>query len=292
MTEKAFLRYHQFQKICSKYSKEIIHIANLSWKNIDFSLDEPKIIRQYLDKGIDILNNNLTHIWKQYGFIVKFSSVYIHQKPKITRLNGDQCELGDLLIIFSFMDRNKIIIVNRALIIQAKKLKKIIDDCQQKLYEIDPYFYFPKNLYQFSVCSQKPERYWPIYWDNRTKALKYLILDKFRNPFFVFLPWDLSIKASWAIIFLWILIGNTSLRFSRSPYTCQNWSAIIWDLITVTGRSTIRGKSRGKNINYLREFVENFNDFNDYRNSKIISDNEGTGIPILLIIVQDQEIII
>ena len=78
------------------------------------------------------------------------------------------------------------------------------------------------------------------------------------------------------------------MRFSRYPYTCKNWSAIIWDLVTVTGLALARGQKRGSRINYLVEIINQFNAFDNLRDyTRILDRNEG-GLPIMLIMVQDK----
>jgi len=293
MYRKVLSRLFEFKKICTENAAYIIKVSDASWKNIDFSQNEPEIIRQYLmnnNVGIDYLNKNLAQILSQRRFVVKFASVYIHQKPIITRESGGKCEIGDLLVIFSFFDRSKNPIINRAFIMQAKKEFKIGNICQQELYENDLKFYFPKNLYKQSLCCNTDSvRYWPKYWENRSRGLKYLILKDY-GPIVRFLPWDTQIHAYWSLIFLWTLLGNSALRFSRQPYhPCQNWSAIIWDLITVTGIALTKKQKRGQYINHLMTIVNEFNEFDKFHHyTKMIDGGEG-GLPIMLIMVQDEE---
>ncbi len=106
MNRMLISRFLDFQKICTEKAADIIRLSDASWDNIDFSQNEPEIIRQYLinrNVGIDFLNQNLAPTLSLRGFRVKFASVFIHQKPRITRLSGDQCEIGDMLVIFSFL---------------------------------------------------------------------------------------------------------------------------------------------------------------------------------------------
>ncbi|RKX66904.1 MAG: hypothetical protein DRP41_01480 [Thermodesulfobacteriota bacterium] len=283
-------RFRDFQKICIEKADDIIRLSNVSWNNIDFSQNEPEIIRQYLinrNVGIDFLNQALASTLSMGGFRVKFGSVFIHQRPRITRISGDQCEIGDMLVIFSFFDQSKHPLINRAFIVQAKKEFRIDNRCQKELYENDDEFDFPRNLYINSICCNlSSRRYWPRYWKNRVSGLKYLILAN--RPIIRFLPWDISVQAPWSIVFLWTLLGNSGLRFSRYPYTCKNWSAIIWDLVTVTGLALARGQKRGSRINYLVEIINQFNAFDNLRDyTRILDRNEG-GLPIMLIMVQDK----
>jgi len=288
------LRFLEFQKICTENALDIIRVTDASWNNIDFSQNEPEVIRQYLiqkNVGIDYLNHNLAPILNRRGFLVKFASVYIHQKPRITRISGGRCEIGDMLVIFSFFDRQKTPLINSAFLVQAKKEFEIDNVCQKELYENDFEFNLPANLYTNSLCcNASPRRYWPRYWGNRVRGLQYLIFNEHTDPTIRFLPWDVSIQASWSIIFLWTLLGNWALRFSRYPYNCQNWSAIIWDLIAITGRALTRGQTRGQGINYLMTIINQFNAFDKFHDySRILDGHEG-GLPIMLIMVQDKEI--
>lgn len=117
-----------------------------------------------------------------------------------------------------------------------------------------------------------------------------MILWEHIEPQVIFIPWDANVTTTWSTTFLWTLLGNTTLRFSKQPYRCQNWSAIIWDLIHVTSKSLIKGQRRGSNLNSLMSIVNEFNDFNDYNNySKMVKNGEG-GMPMLLILIQDREV--
>ncbi len=88
---------------------------------------------------------------------------------------------------------------------------------------------------------------------------------------------------------MWTLLGNSGLRFSKRPYHSQKWSAIIWDLITVTGIALTRGQTRGRGINYLMTIINQFNAFDKFHNYSRILDGHDGGLPIMLIMVQDKE---
>ncbi|SFM88445.1 hypothetical protein [Thermodesulforhabdus norvegica] len=131
-------RYKNFQAICLQHKEDILNAAIHSWTGIDLSKEEQEIIRQYLlqrNVGIDFLNQKLAPILSKNGFIVKFASIYVHQKPQVTRLSNvrfNKCELGDLLVIFILFDISKKPIINSAFIAQAKKHFKIDNLCQKE----------------------------------------------------------------------------------------------------------------------------------------------------------------
>ena len=93
---------------------------------------------------------------------------------------------------------------------------------------------------------------------------------------------------------MWTLIGNFGLRFSRYPFRSQKWSAIIWDLITVTGKALIKidknVKKRAQGVNYLMTIINKFNPLDNHHDYSIVLDERENGLPIMLIIVQDKEI--
>lgn len=131
-------RLFDFQRICIENVHIILTESKNSWNNINFSQRESDIIKQYLIEkniGIDYLNKNLASKLSKNGFYVKFASIYIHQKPIVERISENienKCELGDLVVIFTFLDRTKNPLINKAFIAQAKKEFKINNFCQKK----------------------------------------------------------------------------------------------------------------------------------------------------------------
>ena len=222
---------------------------------------------------------------------MKFAGVFIHQKPRITRINSNcfvkndiRCELGDLLTVLLFVDKNKNLIFQYAFISQAKKENKMDNKCQYCLYEKDKIFEFPKNMRDEVLTL---ERILPSFY-RRHRGLNYLILDKY--PYVKYIPFEANIKVNWGFIIYQLLLGLNGLYFTGYLPKIEyiGWSRIIWDLIYFTGKAKYKNVSRGNVINL---FLNEFNDFNNYdKNFISIEGEENGGIPILFIIVQDKEI--
>ena len=177
--------------------------------------------------------------------------------------------------------------LNRAILSQAKKSNKSISTCQRKLYDEDPGFLMPKSIYTFSDCCRQPERFFPQRWGDRCKALKYLILAP-QNIHFISLPWKNNFSLSFSLTTWLFMLGFKGLNFSRKPYRTNGWSAIVWDLIKVAGK-TITGKKYGYTPRdsyplFLLNYLDNDSEYCTK------SEAEDGGIPIMWIIVKNLEI--
>ncbi|QOJ27385.1 MAG: hypothetical protein HRU80_00315 [Ignavibacteriales bacterium] len=287
--------YDKFVKSVSTFSQDIINHSRTSWNGIDFNQTEPHIIKSFLldgNVGIDYLNRNLAPILSHASYEVKFASVFIHQKPRITRhissinlCTGDtpSCELGDLLVVFCLLDKNKTPVFRSAVILQAKKDEKLTSKSQQCLYDSDITFLMPVTVYNNSIINT-PERNLPDYSQGRTKALHYLILNKF--PYLRLIPWNSNLAYSWGFFLNRILVGDLGLPF-ENPLTPPNpdWDCILYDLLNL-GRGVI--PSRIQRGNALADIVNLFNDFNEYDKYSIEIEDE-QGMPTFFIIVRDTE---
>jgi len=259
--------------------------------------DEPEIIKQYLLRtgvGVDYLNNHLAPVLSGSTYEVKFASVFIHQKPTVTRTATSQsahpsankrCELGDMLVVFCLIDVHKNPLYTSAVILQAKKKDHMPAGAQQFLYEHDLDFNMPANLYRKSAI-RSALRLLPDYPHDRTKALHYLILDG--SPFTRTIPWATSIQHGWDDFLFRVLIGSLGRRFaSVTKPTIPNWTCIIRDLIDV-GKVLLPSRApRGSN---LLGVINLFNDFTDcHEYSQVIEGQEYQGLPTLYVIVRDKE---
>lgn len=281
----------------SSFSPQIHTHATQSWNGISMTQNEPEIVKEYLLKpgvGVDYLNNNLAPVLSGTTYEVKFASVFIHQKPTVTRTAASQtahpsvnkrCELGDMLVVFCLIDVRKNPLYASAVILQAKKKDHMPAGAQQYLYDHDFDFNMPANLYNRSVF-RSPLRLLPDYPNDRTKALHYLILDT--SPFTRTIPWTTSIKHGWDDFLLRVLIGSLGRRFGPiGPPTAPNWGCIIHDLINVGSSLLPNGARRGTS---LRGIINLFNDFTDYHEyAKVVDGEENQGLPTLYIIVRDKE---
>lgn len=286
--------FDKFVKGVSAFSMDIFNHSIASWNGIDFNQPEPLIIKKYLLEkgvGVDYLNRNLAPILSHASYEVKFASVFIHQKPRITRhtssisaCTGDtpSCELGDLLVVFCLLDKNKTPLFRSAVISQAKKERKLTSQSQKCLYDSDITFLMPARIYNNSIINT-PERNLPDYSQGRTKALHYLILDKFPNLRQV--PWNSDLEYSWAHFFNRILVGDLGLPFENATNTNPDWNCIIHDLLNI-GQGII--PSRIQRGNAMADIINLFNHFSEYDKYSIEIDDE-QGLPTVFVIVRDTE---
>jgi len=286
-------RYREFEQLCSAQSSQILQHAAQSWAGINFSKKEPEIVHEYLaspSRGVWFLNQTISPLLSVAGYEVKFGSVFIHQKPRVTLRTAqlppnNQCELGDLLVVFVFMDAAKNPLVCRAFLAQAKKGNALDSACQQALYDLETSFDFPKNLVTSSpCCTTSPTRFLPVIAHRRWQGLNYLMLNE-PQPVCHFVPWGPRISTSWSTLILYTIMGIYGRSFSTHPYPGQGWSAIVWDLLRVTSKAVAKGKTRG---NHLESLANEFNDFRDRHEFFRWLEDE-FGIPTLMIMVRDGE---
>jgi hypothetical protein len=285
-------------KIISQYSCLIIKEANNSWNDIDFLKKEPQIIRDYLlsdGKGVDYLNQKISKvISNNTRYEIKFASVYCHQKPIVQRTqnsisnckgNTHGCELGDLMMVFVLLDKNKNIVHSTAKIMQAKK-KDILDSESQKcLYESDLEFEMPQNVVDKSTNLNKI-RILPNFNNRRNDGLSYLILND-GLPQNKEIPSASNLSYSWSHHLDLMMEFKTGLPFVKPNDSIDNgWNCIINDLLNVgSGKvksSTLRS---GFGLNY---FMDAFNYY--YYFSEFALDNKNTGIPKIIIFCKDTEL--
>ncbi|UZN22554.1 hypothetical protein GM182_01170 [bacterium 3DAC] len=291
------------QNILIKHYDKILTSFHNAWNQINMNNSEPNIIFNFLKNGISLLNKDIAQgILNKANFTAKFAGVFTHQKPIVEFYGNYRCELGDLLTLYIVLDKKKQILFNRAFISQAKKTVNDIrkNPCQTLLYDKARYFFY----YRFkNLRGQK--RYIPSY-PTRILGLNYLVLLQ-NYVTFHFIPYNRNYiyynnccnyykckcKSSKLLCTYENLMFNTlmgiyglSFNHQNKAATTSGWSRIILDLISETGKSTFG--SKGKRGSYLQEFINYFNDFDNY--DKIFIEAEGKeGIPILFIIVKSND---
>ena len=288
--------YDNFVKSFTKHIPLLHKIIESSWNNIDLTQKENIIIQEYLlrkNVGIDFINTNFCSNIKMKNYEVKFSSIFVHQKPRIIRhsssinvCEGDtpECELGDLSIVLCFLDSNKKPLITKSVIMQAKKEMRLDSVSQKCLYDSDEKFLMPQIVVKKSFISGN-ERTFPSYKQGRTKALKYFIIKNGINSTCINVPWG-NITQPFGNLISGVIIGDEGLDFNITS-SASDWNGIMNDLIQIgSGKvksSTLRGA-------FLDEILNFFNFFFYYETFSI--DNaDGIGIPIILIIVRDIEYI-
>lgn len=287
--------YDRFVNSISFLSNEITKHSIRSWDNIDLTRSEPDIIKRFLlDKGVgvDYLNRNLSPILSHSSYEVKFASVFIHQKPRITRHQDainrctgstPSCEIGDLMVVFCLLDRNKTPMFKSAVISQAKKENHLDSQSQKCLYDSDINFLMPKRVYEKSI-NPTAERFFPDYGQGRSKALHYLILEQY--PILRQVPWNSNLHYGFEHFIHRILVGDLGLPFENATRSEAGWNCIIHDLLNIGNGGIPSSIPRGSE---LFNIINLFNSFDEYEKYSVEIEDGGVGIPTLYIIVRDKE---
>lgn len=285
-----------YVNMISKYSDLILREASNSWNNIDFSKPEPEIIKEYLlsaGKGVDYLNHNVSKIiTNQTEYELKFASVFCHQKPRVVRTfnsrkncigSTDSCELGDLMIVFLLLDKNKNVVCSTAKIMQAKKQDNLDSESQKCLYESDLDFNMPNNVVKVS-SNDFALRKLPNYSERRNMGLSYLILNG-GNPYNKEIPSASNLHYGWNYHLELMMELKTGKKFVN-PIDKEDigWNCIISDLLNIGTGKVKSSIDRGYGLDF---FINAFNYYYYYPEYKI--ENEETGIPKIIIICKNTE---
>jgi hypothetical protein len=287
--------FGKFVNEIARFESLIKRHADLSWKGIHLSNNEPAIVKEYLlskGVGVDYMNwhiSNEIHLNTQYT--VKFASVFVHGKPRITRTatsqthckgSTPQCELGDLMYALVFVDNNKNIIHTAAHISQAKKGFDMSSRSQQCLYDKDLEFEMPKNVVAQSSNSNSL-RYLPDYTEHRNQALSYLYIGKRVQVGMV--PYTCNTKHYYGNFIYRMMTGSMGKPFIPPPSGDNGWNCIIDDLINVGTGKNPSSQVRGFGLDFV---LDSFNYFLNFEEYQLELPHEG--MPSMFIIVQDREL--
>ncbi len=292
--------YDKFITTISKFSNEIKIHSQKSWTGINLNLSEPEIVKEYLlgsKVGVDYLNENISKLVSgKTQYQIKFASVFTHQKPRIERTaasksicsgNTEQCELGDLLLIFCFVDKDKTVKLARAHLVQAKKDYVLSSTSQKCLYENDLDFLMPQNIADKSINSNR-QRVLPTYAVDRIHSLSYLILNSILFlPSIRQIPWASNMEYGFENFLYRFITGDIGKVFVPPLPSSSDWDCIIDDLINV-GTGKIGSKNQQVRGSGLKYVLDSFNFFFNYNEYKLELDNPG--LPSMFIIVQDTEL--
>jgi hypothetical protein len=287
-------RIATFKKVVAHNVATISQAALDSWLHINLKQREPDIIHDYFrgstGGGIPVLNQNIAPPFLAEGFEVKFAGVFCHGQPVVNPMKGEvhmhgrhklanACELGDMHLVFVFLDQHKNIRDQRAILFQAKKrpkagtLARIDNRNQACLYETADGFDY--------VTMLSGQRDWPKK-RAREKALHYL--------FCGFHPVSTSSATAPAYVgfeqlLLLFLLDAEGLYFDLSSMKhYRHWSHINRDLLARVSKAAYRGVGRGS----FPDLISLFNDFTD-PSEYFLKGDEG-GISTLLVIVKDREL--
>jgi hypothetical protein len=298
---KSKQRISDFQRYVNDHASDIRAISQSSWDKLDFSASEPKIVYEFLQRngvGTDYLNKHLAPRLSIDGRVVKFASVFLHQKPMVRGWKDasganlqPRCELGDLQMVFLCLASNKTTLQCRSIIFQAKRKPAgglyVIDHPEQRgLYDQCPGF-----VYDTVLAGQS--RHLPT-GQLRDRALQYLFMGgqpvQSRT-----IPsnQDQGAFLDFGEMFVRLLNDSTGLDFSDESTTTDGWTQIVWDQLHQIAPTKTKGESRS---NGLIELLKEFNDFEDKQHYfKNVRHGDGQnlepeGFGTLLVITSDSQI--
>lgn len=309
-------RYQEFKRIAQKHRREILESSEESWLKT-FSqvkgysrLSEPTYVGAYLYYGLEYLNMALAGSsfgkdLNKNGFQLKFGGIFVHQNPiveldpshhSVQNLKRNNCEIGDLLVIFTFVDKNNTPLITRAFLSQAKINNEPVKGAQYVLYEENVRFRFfrPKeeNIMSNScrVALQDSNSY-PRRFPRRrprSKGLKYLRIYPYMDTarftclnsdwkylcrcFPQFCPFCDRYEYLFGCSIYGMIVNSDGWEFSPNPPSSSvcGWNHILHDLLNDTARrvSTLGGVKKKNKLQrglYLDYLVSQFNRFDNIK---------------------------
>ncbi|TKU89863.1 hypothetical protein [Citrobacter sp. TBCS-14] len=268
-----------------------------SWVDIDRS-HEVSAIREYLlndNVGIDYLNHMVSTEFQNTQFVLKFASVFCHQKPGVKRTENNKllnpgdtpgCELGDLFVLFLLMDGNDNVHYSAGSIFQAKLTAKLDSKTQRHLYDYDNEFVLPKY-----ICAGRKLhsniRKMPTYAEGRANAFRYLILNPSCGVERITArhsPWTNNYQLRWSTFIDGLLSGVDGLKVNLDSNTGSSWDEIVKDLLWVVANVKKNKPPRGNN-DAVKIATGLFNNYSNIKERCAIYDEGGEyGMPLMLII--------
>ena len=182
-------RISDFKTLVGTQVAPIRAAANESWSNLDLNQREERIVYDYLsgrnNAGLHHLNAQIPQLFASSSFDLKFAALFCHGHPRVVSLQGkasgpqtpvgSACELGDLHLVFAFLDQAKNLLDQRSILFQVKKdaltggTSLIQHADQSRLYETADGFQYHTMLHGI--------RQWPTYRE-RARALHYFFCGK------------------------------------------------------------------------------------------------------------------
>jgi len=130
--ELSIVRLVEFTKNVFRHKDAITQAFRSSWEGINFRQKEDHIVHDYIiseSSGIHYLNETISPLLSCNDFIVKFAGVFVHQKPMVGRQNlscapkkKKNCELGDLLTLFLYIDSSKNVLQKKLLYLRLRRI--------------------------------------------------------------------------------------------------------------------------------------------------------------------------
>jgi hypothetical protein len=286
----------------NKQQAKVRTLGDKAWVKTP-STGEVEIIRQFLSKpdcGTALLNRELAPLLSRNGWVVKFASIFLHQKPKVegwkepTRgpspnkvFLGKNCELGDLQTIFLYLTSDKTVVKLRSVVFQAKVKPMTVDyvikdPIQRQLYD-------DCQGFRYESLKSKADRRLPS-GPNRERALQYLFVGE--KPVRArTIPADIDSGAFVGVgeHLLRFLNDSTGLEVLPQPDDSQGWNRIVWDMIEEVAK-TVTSKGMPRNEG-LRAVLDRFNSFENHDIFYVGPDQAiDDGFGVQLVIVWDSQL--
>ena len=221
----------------------ITSAADTAWKLVT-SKGEVQRVRDFLsgnDKGINHHNKELPPLFANSGFELKFAAILVHAKPIVRPLKdfdkktvapglAQNPELGDLNVIFLYLDNVKNVRVARSILYQAK-LKRVSDveaisqEHQKYLYDKAQGFQYINGQYAGT------NRRLPLV-SQRRRGLHYLFVSEAPVSYSP-VPSDKPAFVAWSESLYRILLNAEGVILASGPAKGNGWSKINEDLVNI-----------------------------------------------------------
>lgn len=235
----------------------------------------------------------------------KVGGCFIHQKPlaKFSSLNGKNPELGDLLIVYKEINGQEV--RHNALLLQAKKVNNIYlhPIPNNEKHQLQLYTKWPKFEYARAGILNGKQR--SILPKTVTSGAQYLLISDDTlyehcccccdSHFWCAIPNEhLSASNSFAHQLVHLLEFKTGRPFSDENSIMEDWSQMIWDLLSISANSVFNRTGSGykKQPRYSGDalsFLLGNNDNNINFKEDVNTDQESVGISVICIEVNMSE---
>jgi hypothetical protein len=211
-------------------------------------------VLSFFIQGLDVIERQFNRRLNPHKVRVTISGIFTHQTPKVTQITsrcaGQTCELADLCILVTYGTKLERGGLGTATLLQAKNnFFEGADEVQRSLYEEESQFRYKSPA---DLASKSPNtRTFPPKWE---PALGYWQLGEWYWHRF---PYDHTTAILWANrmtrhtvgahtfgdAVVDILRGSAGYGFREPKSGETGWSRMLFDLIEVTAKQTVRRKN-------------------------------------------------
>jgi hypothetical protein len=286
-------RISDFRTLVGTNVAPIRAAGNDSWSNLNLNQREERIVYDYLsgrnNAGLHHLNARVPQLFASSGFEVKFAAVFCHGHPQVVSLQGKSsgpqvltgspCELGDLHLVFAFLDQAKTLVDQRSILFQVKKQARtggasLINHVDQS------YLYQQADGFEYTTMLSGV-RQWPTYRE-RARALHYLFCG---NSPATTSPASTPALIEFGELLFRFMVDSEGAFFSEPRGTYSAWWDVNWDLLKVVAGAYYKKTLRGQGIS---DVLSHFNAFDEHDHFFLdLGENGQQGIPTLFVIVRD-----